>query len=117
MVAVTPKRSAAIRGPCELRHKLGEPDAILICVPTPLAAAREPDLGYVVRATEAIAACLRPGQLVVLESTTYPGTTRDVVRPILEAFDGNTSSSPAFVSRHWDKARMTFPGTRTVRHS
>jgi UDP-N-acetyl-D-glucosamine dehydrogenase len=65
--------------------RLGEPDAILICVPTPLTAAREPDLTFVVRSAEAVAAQLRPGQLVVLESTTYPGTTRDVVLPILEA--------------------------------
>lgn len=59
-------------------------DAILICVPTPLAAAREPDLTYVRASTEAIAAILRPGQLVVLESTTYPGTTREELLPVLE---------------------------------
>jgi UDP-N-acetyl-D-glucosamine dehydrogenase len=60
-------------------------DAILICVPTPLTAAREPDLSYVVQSAEAVARALRPGQLVVLESTTYPGTTDEVVRPLLEA--------------------------------
>jgi UDP-N-acetyl-D-glucosamine dehydrogenase len=65
--------------------RLDEPDAILICVPTPLTEAREPDLTYVVNSAKAIAAQLRPGQLVVLESTTYPGTTRQVVQPILEA--------------------------------
>jgi UDP-N-acetyl-D-glucosamine dehydrogenase len=65
--------------------RLGEPDAVVICVPTPLTEAREPDLGYVVRSTEAIAARLRPGQVVVLSSTSYPGTTRDIVLPILEA--------------------------------
>lgn len=59
-------------------------DAILLCVPTPLNAAREPDLSYVVNTAEAVAKRLRPGQLVVLESTTYPGTTDEVVRPILE---------------------------------
>jgi UDP-N-acetyl-D-glucosamine dehydrogenase len=59
-------------------------DAILICVPTPLGRHREPDLSYVTRTAEAVAACLRPGQLVVLESTTYPGTTTEIVRPILE---------------------------------
>jgi UDP-N-acetyl-D-glucosamine dehydrogenase len=64
--------------------RLDEPDAVLICVPTPLTDAREPDLTYVVSSAEAVAAQLRPGQLVVLESTTYPGTTRAVVRPILE---------------------------------
>jgi len=65
--------------------RLDEPDAILICVPTPLTETREPDLTYVVNSAKAIAARLRPGQLVVLESTTYPGTTRQVVQPILEA--------------------------------
>ncbi len=59
-------------------------DGILICVPTPLTENREPDLSYVVATAEAVAAHLRPGQLVVLESTTYPGTTDEVVRPILE---------------------------------
>jgi UDP-N-acetyl-D-glucosamine dehydrogenase len=64
--------------------RLAEVDAILICVPTPLDAHREPDLSYVVATTEAVAAHLRPGQLIVLESTTYPGTTTEVMRPILE---------------------------------
>ena len=59
-------------------------DAIIICVPTPLAEDRSPDLSYVVSSTEAIAEQLRPGQLVILESTTYPGTTAEVMRPILE---------------------------------
>jgi UDP-N-acetyl-D-glucosamine dehydrogenase len=66
-------------------ERLSEPDAILICVPTPLTEAREPDLIYIVNSANAIANALRPGQLVVLESTTYPGTTREVVLPILEA--------------------------------
>jgi UDP-N-acetyl-D-glucosamine dehydrogenase len=65
-------------------QRLGEPDAVIICVPTPLTEAREPDLTYIVNSARAIAAQLRPGQLVVLESTTYPGTTREVVQPILE---------------------------------
>jgi UDP-N-acetyl-D-glucosamine dehydrogenase len=64
--------------------RLAEVDAILLCVPTPLTRQREPDLSYVVRTTESIAPHLRPGHLVVLESTTYPGTTREVMRPILE---------------------------------
>ena len=64
--------------------RLGEPDAVIICVPTPLTESREPDLSYVIASARAVAARLRPGQLVVLESTTYPGTTRDVVLPILE---------------------------------
>ena len=63
--------------------ELAECDVIIVCVPTPLAE-REPDLRFVVETMEAIATVLRPGQLVVLESTTYPGTTDEVVKPILE---------------------------------
>jgi UDP-N-acetyl-D-glucosamine dehydrogenase len=70
--------------PTEDMARLSEPDAILICVPTPLTKSRDPDLSYIESTAEAIAAALRPGQLVVLESTTYPGTTRDVVAPILD---------------------------------
>nr|WP_201724024.1 nucleotide sugar dehydrogenase [Rhodopirellula sp. SM50] len=65
-------------------ERLSEPDVLLICVPTPLDDARDPDLKYVVSTCESIAKSLRPGQLVVLESTTYPTTTRDVMVPILE---------------------------------
>jgi len=65
-------------------QRLDEPDCILICVPTPLTPTREPDLTYVRRTAEAIAQRLRRGQLIVLESTTYPGTTREVLCPILE---------------------------------
>jgi UDP-N-acetyl-D-glucosamine dehydrogenase len=64
--------------------RLDEPDVIIVCVPTPLTEAREPDLTYIVESGKAIAARLRPGQLVILESTTYPGTTREVVLPLLE---------------------------------
>ncbi len=66
-------------------RRLAEPDALLICVPTPLSESRDPDLEYVEQTTRQIAKTLRPGQLVVLESTTYPGTTRDVLLPILSA--------------------------------
>jgi UDP-N-acetyl-D-glucosamine dehydrogenase len=59
-------------------------DAIIICVPTPLDDHREPDLTYIRKTAESIAEHLRPGHLVVLESTTYPGTTEEVVLPILE---------------------------------
>ena len=65
--------------------RLGEPDALLICVPTPLTKSREPDLQYVEATAGAIAKTLRPGQLVILESTTYPGTTVEVLQPALEA--------------------------------
>jgi UDP-N-acetyl-D-glucosamine dehydrogenase len=64
--------------------RLDEPDALIICVPTPLTHDRLPDLSYIESTCELIAPHLRAGQLVVLESTTYPGTTRQVVQPILE---------------------------------
>jgi len=64
--------------------RLGDVDAIILCVPTPLTRQREPDLSFIVSTTEAVAPHLRRGHLVVLESTTYPGTTRDVMQPILE---------------------------------
>jgi UDP-N-acetyl-D-glucosamine dehydrogenase len=60
-------------------------DAVIVCVPTPLSEGREPDLSYVSATAESIAKHLRRGQLVVLESTTYPGTTEEVVKPILES--------------------------------
>jgi UDP-N-acetyl-D-glucosamine dehydrogenase len=65
-------------------ERLSECMVISICVPTPLNKIKDPDLSYVVSATEAIALRLRPGQLIILESTTYPGTTRDLMLPILE---------------------------------
>jgi UDP-N-acetyl-D-glucosamine dehydrogenase len=67
------------------RHAdLASCDAVIICVPTPLTGSREPDLTYLLDAGTALAQVLQPGQLVVLESTTYPGTTRDQLAPILE---------------------------------
>ncbi len=65
--------------------RLEEPDALLICVPTPLSESRDPDLRFIEQTAGQIAKVLRRGQLVVLESTTYPGTTRQVVLPILAA--------------------------------
>jgi UDP-N-acetyl-D-glucosamine dehydrogenase len=65
--------------------QLGAMDAIDICVPTPLRKTKDPDLSYVVHAVEAVAATLKRGQLVILESTTYPGTTDEVVQPMLVA--------------------------------
>ena len=64
--------------------RLGEPDAILICVPTPLTKNREPDMQYIEATAHAIAKVVRPGQLIVLESTTYPGTTSEFIKPIIE---------------------------------
>lgn len=65
-------------------EQLSDADVIVICVPTPLTPNREPDISYVVNVTKEIAARLRPGQLVTLESTTYPGTTTEVILPMLE---------------------------------
>ncbi len=65
--------------------RLSEADCLLICVPTPLGRHLEPDLSFIEDTTRAIAQTLRKGQLVVLESTTYPGTTREEVKPLLDA--------------------------------
>src|SRR5918996_3402610 len=67
------------------QRELANVDVIDICVPTPLRKTRDPDLSYVVKAIEATAAVLRKGQLVILGSTTYPGTTEEVAQPALEA--------------------------------
>jgi UDP-N-acetyl-D-glucosamine dehydrogenase len=67
---------------------VAELDAITICVPTPLSKTRSPEMTYIVSAAEAIAEYLQPGQLIVLQSTTYPGTTEEVVLPILAARGG-----------------------------
>jgi len=67
------------------QDRLRETDAICICVPTPLTKTKDPDLSYVIHESKEISKRLQPGQLVVLESTTYPGTTREVVLPILES--------------------------------
>lgn len=64
--------------------RLAEADTLLMCVPTPLNAHREPDISYVTSTSRTISEHLRPGQLVILESTTYPGTSEEVVKPILE---------------------------------
>ena len=86
---ITSERVAALRNEQRLEatadmSRLAEPDALLICVPTPLTKHHEPDLSYVVSTTETVAKYFRPGQIVILESTTYPGTTKEVMQPILE---------------------------------
>ena len=73
--------------------QLEQMDAVVICVPTPLNEYREPDLSYIVKTAEAIAPHVRPGQLIVLESTTYPGTTEEVLIPILERNPGNLKAA------------------------
>ena len=65
--------------------RLSEPDAISICVPTPLSKFKDPDVSYIVAATEAVKKRLRRGQAIILESTTYPGTTREIMLPALES--------------------------------
>ena len=72
-------------------EKIGEQDAILLCVPTPLTGHREPDLSFVENTAKAIAPWLQNGQLIVLESTTYPGTTEELLIPVLEAGSGLTA--------------------------
>jgi len=65
--------------------RLKEQDVIIICVPTPLRKTKDPDVSYILTASEKIQACLRPGQLIILESTTYPGTTDEVLKPMFDA--------------------------------
>jgi len=65
--------------------RMGEPDAISICVPTPLSKFKDPDVSFIVAATESVKRTLRRGQAIILESTTYPGTTREILLPALES--------------------------------
>lgn len=89
---------------------LKDVDAVLICVPTPLTKQREPDLSYVESSTEWVAANIKPGCLVVLESTTYPGTTRDIVAPILKkaGFKPGTNVFLAYSPEREDPNNATF---------
>jgi len=96
--------------------ELRDADAILIALPTPLSRQREPDLRILVSAAEEIAKRLRPGHLVVLESTTYPGTTREEVLPVLEAGSGLTAGKDfhlAFSPERVDPGRDDWT-TKTV---
>ena len=90
--------------------RLNEPDAILICVPTPLTRTREPEMRYVRATAETIGAMLRPGQLVVLESTTWPGTTDELVRPRLEKLSGLTAGKEFLLAFSPERED---PGSRT----
>ncbi|HEX3239266.1 MAG TPA: nucleotide sugar dehydrogenase [Solirubrobacterales bacterium] len=89
---------------------LAECEAVIVCVPTPLTNSREPDLSYLLGAAEAIAAVLVPGQLVVLESTTYPGTTRERLVPILEStgMSAGTDFHVAFSPERIDPGRTDY---------
>jgi len=80
-------RRQGFRATCDYAA-LAEMDVIIVCVPTPLNEHHEPDLSYIVKTAEAVAPHLQAGQLVILESTTYPGTTEEVLVPILEAGNG-----------------------------
>jgi UDP-N-acetyl-D-glucosamine dehydrogenase len=87
LVDVPAERYAGVKGRLEATTDysvVSSLDALTICVPTPLSKTRTPDLSYVVAAAESVAEQLSPGQLVILQSTTYPGTTEQVIRPILE---------------------------------
>ena len=86
-IPATEIQSARERGFCATSNYAGitEMDVIAICVPTPLSEFHEPDLSYIQKTAEAIAPHLREGQLIILESTTYPGTTEEVLIPILES--------------------------------
>ena len=95
--------------------RIRDVDAILICVPTPLTQTREPDMSFIVGTAETIVPHLKKGQLIVLESTTYPGTTRDVLRPILErsGLKAGTDFYLAFSPEREDPANPNFT-TRTI---
>jgi UDP-N-acetyl-D-glucosamine dehydrogenase len=82
---ITAVRSASFFEATTDFKRLSEVDIVIICVPTPLGRNREPDLSFVTKTAQDVATVLRQGQLIVLESTTYPGTTRELVRPILES--------------------------------
>lgn len=78
--------------------RLGESDAILLCVPTPLDHHREPDMSFVVNTTETVSKHLRKGQLVILESTTWPGTTEELMLPILEKNSGLKAGKDFYIA-------------------
>jgi UDP-N-acetyl-D-glucosamine dehydrogenase len=85
-------------------------DVVLICVPTPLRKSKDPDISFVVAAAEEVAARFRPGQLLILESTTYPGTTEELLRPLFEARGANVGASffLAFSPERIDPGNPTF---------
>ncbi|MBT8487124.1 MAG: nucleotide sugar dehydrogenase [Phycisphaerales bacterium] len=93
--------------------RLAEADVILLCVPTPLGKHHEPDLSFVLNSTRMVARVLRPGQLVVLESTTYPGTTRDEMLPIL-AEGGLACGSDFFLAYSPEREDPGRPDTTTA---
>lgn len=95
--------------------RTAELDCVIICVPTPLTASREPDMSFIVAASEAVAPYVRPGQLFVLESSTYPGTTEEVMKPILErgGLKAGEDFYLAFSPEREDPGNASF-NTRTI---
>jgi UDP-N-acetyl-D-glucosamine dehydrogenase len=110
--AVTAARGTGLFEATADFSRINEVDAVLICVPTPLGPHHEPDLSSVERTARSIAPHLRRGQLVVLESTTYPGTTREVLQPILEAA-GFTVEHDLFVAYSPEREDPGNPEFRT----
>ena len=96
-------------------RRLAEPDAVSICVPTPLSKFKDPDVSYIVAATESVKQTLRRGQAIILESTTYPGTTREILLPALES-TGLTVGQDFFLAFSPERVDpgnpTTAPGTR-----
>lgn len=107
-------RSGLFEATCDYQ-RLRDVDAILICVPTPLDEFREPDLSAVDATADAIAQTLRPGQLIILESTTYPGTTEERILPRLEAngLKAGVDFFLAYSPEREDPGRKDFT-TRTI---
>jgi UDP-N-acetyl-D-glucosamine dehydrogenase len=95
--------------------RLTESDAILLCVPTPLNAWREPDMSYVVDTTRTVAQHLRAGQLVILESTTWPGTTEELMIPILEETSGLKAGVDFYVAYSPEREDPGNPNFNTAR--
>jgi len=95
--------------------RLDEADAILLCVPTPLDHHREPDMSYVEQTTETVSKYLRKGQLVILESTTWPGTTEELMIPILEKNSGLKAGEDFYVAYSPEREDPGNPNFNTAR--
>ena len=95
-------------------RKASEADALIMCVPTPLNANREPDMTYIENTARAIGPYVRPGQLVVLESSTYPGTTEEVVKPIIEKLSGLRAGVDFFLAFSPEREDPGNPGFNTA---
>src|SRR5262245_45032749 len=107
-------KAGRLRGTSKM-SELGGMDVVDICVPTPLRKTKDPDLSYVVKAVEAVAETLKAGQLIILESTTYPGTTDEVVQPMLESkgLKADVDFFLAFSPERVDPGNQTF-NTRNI---